>query len=60
MGLDPWSPGSGPGPKAGTKPLSHPGIPKILFNIAGLQRQNQAGEESVFIVKLDTTLEFSL
>ena len=25
MGLDPRSPGSHPGPKAGTKPLSHPG-----------------------------------
>ena len=27
MGLDPGTPGSRPGPKAGTKPLSHPGIP---------------------------------
>ena len=27
MGLDPGTPGSHPGPKAGTKPLSHPGIP---------------------------------
>ena len=27
MGLHPRSPGSGPGPKAGAKPLSHPGIP---------------------------------
>ena len=26
-GLDPWIPGSHPGPKAGAKPLSHPGIP---------------------------------
>ena len=26
MGLYPGSPGSGPGPKAGTKPLSHPGV----------------------------------
>ena len=26
MGFDPGSPGSRPGPKAGTKPLSHPGI----------------------------------
>ena len=29
VGLDPRSPGSGPGARAGTKPLSHPGIPKI-------------------------------
>ena len=27
MGLDPGTPGSHPGPKAGAKPLSHPGIP---------------------------------
>ena len=28
VGLHPRTPGSHPGPKAGTKPLSHPGIPK--------------------------------
>ena len=27
VGLDPRSPGSGPGPKVGAKLLSHPGIP---------------------------------
>ena len=27
VGFDPGSPGSRPGPKAGAKPLSHPGIP---------------------------------
>ena len=27
VGLDPGSPGSCPGPKAGAKQLSHPGIP---------------------------------
>ena len=31
MGLDPETPGSRPGPKAGTKPPSHPGIPDVLF-----------------------------
>ena len=31
VGLDPRTPGSGPGPKAGTKLLSHPGIPSGLF-----------------------------
>ena len=30
-GLDPRSPGSCPGPKAGGKPLSHPGCPLFLF-----------------------------
>ena len=29
VGFDPGSPGSRPGPKAGAKPLRHPGIPKI-------------------------------
>ncbi|XP_048956054.1 myeloid leukemia factor 1 isoform X2 [Canis lupus dingo] len=32
VGLDPGSPGSCPGPKAGAKPLRHPGIP-ILVNL---------------------------
>ena len=27
VGFDPASPGSRPGPKAGAKPLRHPGIP---------------------------------
>ena len=31
MGLHPRSPGSCPGPKAGAKPLSHPGIPLRNF-----------------------------
>ena len=36
MGFNPGSPGSRPGPKAGAKPLRHPGIPffkilKIIF-----------------------------
>ena len=30
-GLDPGTPGSHPGPKAGAKPLSHPGTPPIDF-----------------------------
>ena len=28
MGLDPATPGSRPGLKAGAKPLSHPGVPQ--------------------------------
>ena len=30
VGLDPGPPGSGLGLKAGVKPLSHPGIPKLI------------------------------
>ena len=34
MGLDPGTAGLRPGPKAGAKPLSHPGIPILPdFNI---------------------------
>ena len=34
VGLDPGTPGPRPRPKAGAKPLSHPGIPNfILFNV---------------------------
>ena len=29
VGFDPGSPGSRPGPKAGAKPLRHPGIPQF-------------------------------
>ena len=32
VGFDPRSPGSHPGPKAGAKPLRHPGIPGPTFN----------------------------
>ena len=31
VGFDPGSPGSSPGPKAGAKPLRHPGIPSIVI-----------------------------
>ncbi|CAD7676190.1 unnamed protein product [Nyctereutes procyonoides] len=31
VGFDPGSPGSRPGPKAGAKPLRHPGIPSLFF-----------------------------
>ena len=31
VGIDPGSPGSRPGPKAGAKPLHHPGIPILNF-----------------------------
>ena len=34
VGIDPRSPGSRPGPKAGAKPLRHPGIPVLgSFNL---------------------------
>ena len=33
VGFDPGSPGSHPEPKAGTKPLRHPGIPTRSFQL---------------------------
>ena len=33
VGLDPRTPGSLPGPKADTQPLSHPGVPKCALLI---------------------------
>ena len=37
VGFDPGSPGSCPGPKAGAKPLRHPGIPvffsELIFDL---------------------------
>ena len=33
VGLDPGTPGLHPGPKAGAKPLSHPGIPPFGHSI---------------------------
>ena len=37
VGLDPGSPGSRPGPKAGAKPLRHPGIPQfVLYQDSGV------------------------
>ena len=34
VGFDPGSPRSRPGPKAGAKPLRHPGIPSPVLNIS--------------------------
>ena len=31
VGFDPGSPGLRPGPKAGAKPLHHPGIPLLFY-----------------------------
>ena len=41
MGFDPRSPGSRPGPKAGAKPLRHPGIPSPFSQTTGLQSKDQ-------------------
>ena len=50
VGFDPGSPGSRPGPKAGTKPLRHPGIPDVFFLIRIL----------VTILKMTRTFRLSI
>ena len=40
VGFDPGSPGSRPGPKAGAKPLRHPGIPDAAFRESQESRPN--------------------
>ena len=41
VGIDPGSPESRPGPKAGAKPLRHPGIPHIYFKIEQFQVEKE-------------------
>ena len=46
VGFDSGSPGSRPGPKAGTKPLRHPGIPSFsFFNIYLFMRDRERERE---------------
>ena len=45
--LDLGTPGSRPGPKAGAKPLSHPGIPSHLHSETGALTLNS--HENVYI-----------
>ena len=53
VGLDPGSPGSRPGPKAGTKPLRHPGIP-VFLNFKVLV------ESSICLGAIKSSLEFQI
>ncbi|CAK7314218.1 hypothetical protein VULLAG_LOCUS18148 [Vulpes lagopus] len=42
VGFDPGSPGSRPGPKAGAKPLCHPGIPLNPHFMVNLSKTKEA------------------
>ena len=42
-GLDPGTPRPRPGPKAGTEPLSHPGIPQDRENLKKSWRRDLCG-----------------
>ena len=54
MGLDPGTPGSRPGPKAGAKPLSHPGIPRKHFILA-CGSEGELDKESDYTVAIRTS-----
>ena len=54
VGFDPGSPGSRPGPKAGAKPLRHPGIPPtslllkvVFFSNPYIQRGAQTHDPEI-------------
>ena len=66
VGFDPGSPGLRPGPKAGAKPLSHPGIPRILvleWNVI-LSAQpmilNSDGKSYVFVLSMVTMMSIKV
>ena len=53
VGLDPGTPGSHPGPKAGAKPLSHPGIPNTVHFCTCLKLSIVKGSvEQIFFFKV--------
>ena len=49
VGFDPGSPGSRPGPKAGAKPLCHPGIPGPPMFLTGFS--------TIFLPSFDNSLD---
>ena len=60
VGLDPWTPGPHPEPKAGTKPLNHPEIPpELLMEVrTRVQKGNlhclkYSGKPSLRVVKIE-------
>ena len=52
-GLDPGTPGSGPEPKAGAKPLSHPGIPLFIHLFTQRGRDTGTGRSKEADAGLD-------
>ena len=48
VGLNPGTPGSCPGWKAGTQPLSHPGIPLFIFSEE--DRMNEAADTVEYLM----------
>ena len=50
VGLDPWSPGSGPGLKAGAQPLRHPGSPTVIILNKLLSVRSTKNEKKYFVL----------
>ena len=54
VGFDPGSPRSHPGPKAGTKPLHHPGTPVCwILSLTGNQHLNKITLHNFYLAFLD-------
>ena len=45
VGLNPRTPGSRPGLKAGAKALSHPGIPDFIYLLFKREREHKEAEQ---------------
>ena len=60
VGLDSRTPGSQPEPKAGAKPLRHPGIPAlIIINATSFHIQHYMGNSSVSFVPIPHFFTYS-
>ena len=64
VGFDPGSPGRCPGPKAGAKPLRHPGIPPSIQHVewlgAGKQWEEPDYKSAPTLPKLSNRIEQKL
>ena len=55
VGLDPGSPGSCPGPKAGAQPLSYPGVPHVTFRSLNYHLSNW--DDTIHVMRMQDILE---
>ena len=55
VGLDPETPGSHPGPKAGAQPLSYPGVPHVTFRSLNYNLSNW--DDTTHVMRMQDILE---
>ena len=58
VGFDPGSPGSRPGPKAGAKPLRHPGIRSVAFLYTNNETEEREIKESIPLTIAPKTIRY--